>query len=1128
MPITAAKLLVKVDGDISGAEAGLSSIEGKVNKFGGSLQSAGVKMTAAFTAPLLLAGKSAVDVGIEFDRSMGVLQAATGATAEEMDRLKDLANELGADLTLPGTSAADAAQAMNELAKAGLDVNETMAASRGVLQLSAAGQLSNADAAKITANALNAFNLEGKEASRVADLLAAAANTSSAEVSDMADAMKMSAAVAASAGIPIEDLTTAIAEMANAGIQGSDAGTSLKQMILSLQAPSDKAAKTMRELGISIYDSRGNMLSMDTIIGNFSNALGGLTQQQRNAALATIFGSDAVRAANVVLMGGVDAYRDLREEVTQTGAASKLAAGQMQGLAGAAENIKSSWETALLAAIDAVDEELIDLAHSVAEAMNAFSDLSPDVQEAIIKFLALAAAAGPATTALGSVVKIGSGLVGIPGKIGAVSAALKEGVGLAAALGAGFGTTAVAAGALTLAAGSLVAVWMQWNKQVVKTNEEGAKAVDDTWSKFFDEQAAAGKNAAQIADEYLAAQQRAEDALNDVNPLLRLFIFNQNELTQSYDGMSNAAFQAAGSYEEYRASLKKVADANDLVINSSGDLVRIVVDDMGNISEEVVQKSYLMTEAAYDAANGLSDLGTGYRGVGASANIAAQGSKEVADALTEEAQAAAEAARATMESKDILDMLSKSLDEAGYSAAAQSDLMDNMKVVLGETSEAQVQLANDVQLVTDAYALGTITQEEYDQAVRQAKEGTLQLTDEQRKNYQASVDQARGLKEAAQAARDFQLNQMNLAQSFSTLVARQDEEYNRAVEDSNRRIMENEQKIAELRRKMAEASSPEQMRQYRQEIKELGKDSQEAAAGMDQLVAKMQKAMEVEVAQAAIGELGKSLENDKISFETYVTAVQEVQSTFGLVNDRGQALAVGLTTLTRALEEGLLPATEYDDALKAMIQDAQDGNVDVQALLSTFATAPGTINPTTGALEGATGALDAFGTEAEEAVGKAQNAAEGIQNAFTTPDWNDLGSDIASGIAQGITQNTDMIRDAAAQAAQEAFDAASNQLQAHSPSDKFADLGRYSMEGYAIGVRDNARQPILETVSAIRQVEAQATQTVSSPARSGAADVSGPASRTNSRAQPITLVVNISGEELKRVILNAVSQELET
>lgn len=348
----------------------------------------------------------AVKQAASFEHQINILGAVSGASADQLGQVQTKAKELGADLTLPGTSASDAAGAMTELAKAGFTVEQAMNASKGVLQLSAAAQIDNARAAEIASNALNAFKLPAENAVHVSDLLAGAANASSAEIDQVADSLQQSAAVYASAGISIEDLTTAIAEMANAGIKGSDAGTSLKTMLLALESPSNKAKDAMEELGINIYDANGKMIPFKDIIGQVSGAVTGLTQQQRDQALATIFGSDAIRSANIVLAAGVKPFEDLAGAVNKQGAAADLANAQMQGLSGSWEGFKSQMQTVATDIGERALPVLTNLTTQAANLLGTFDNLPASTQNLIIMSGVLAALAGPAYNAIAKVVTV--------------------------------------------------------------------------------------------------------------------------------------------------------------------------------------------------------------------------------------------------------------------------------------------------------------------------------------------------------------------------------------------------------------------------------------------------------------------------------------------------------------------------------------------------------------------------------------------------------------------------------------------------------------------------------------------------------------------------------------------------
>ncbi|CAB4147862.1 Phage tail tape measure protein [uncultured Caudovirales phage] len=348
-----ASLYAAIGADTNPLERALGKAGGMLSSFGSTLGGAvstavgiGIARLGA-TAINAVSGAftGAIKEASSFEQTMNVLGAVTGATKNEMKLMSDMAIKLGGDVTLPGTSATQAAEAMTELAKGGLSVRDAMAASTGTIQLARAAQVSEAEAATITANALNAFGLSGNRAGMVADLLAASANASSGSINDMAFALRMSSAVAASAGVSINDTTTAIGLLANAGLQGSDAGTSLKTMLMRLQAPTGDAADAMKALGIHVYDAHGKMLPFKSIIGELENSTNKLTQEQKAQALTTIFGADAIRAANILIKEGVKGFDEMSLAVNKTGAAQQLAAAQNAGLAGAMDALKSTVET---------------------------------------------------------------------------------------------------------------------------------------------------------------------------------------------------------------------------------------------------------------------------------------------------------------------------------------------------------------------------------------------------------------------------------------------------------------------------------------------------------------------------------------------------------------------------------------------------------------------------------------------------------------------------------------------------------------------------------------------------------------------------------------------------------------
>ncbi|MBL8167625.1 MAG: phage tail tape measure protein [Acidobacteria bacterium] len=381
-----------------------------LRKFGEQARAVGTTLTAGLTTPLAALGATVVKLGIEYEKSLNIFGAVTSATAEQMNAASQAAKQLGADVSLPATSAADAALAMTELAKAGLSAQQAMDAARGTLLLSAAAQIDAARAAEITANALNAFKLQASDATRVADLLAAAANASSAEITDVAQSMQQSSASAAALRVPIEDLTTAIGIMANSGIKGSDAGTSLKTAFTALAAPTDKAKAAMKELGINAFEADGKLRPLREVIDQFSGAFAKLNDQQKLQAANTIFGSDAMRAALIVFGGGVEQFDKLKDAVTSAGAAARLAGAVMSGLGGALQVLKSQLETGAIELFERFKTQLEAGAKAIAsflgQAINTvsrFADANPVLFNTVAAFTAILAVVGPLTLAIAGV-----------------------------------------------------------------------------------------------------------------------------------------------------------------------------------------------------------------------------------------------------------------------------------------------------------------------------------------------------------------------------------------------------------------------------------------------------------------------------------------------------------------------------------------------------------------------------------------------------------------------------------------------------------------------------------------------------------------------------------------------------
>jgi TP901 family phage tail tape measure protein len=283
----------------------------------------------------------------DFDKAMSAVQAATHETTQNMTLLREEAIRVGADTAF---SAGEAAQGIEELAKAGVSTKDILNGGlAGALDLAAAGELAVGEAAELAATAMTQFKLQGQDIPHIADLLAAGAGKAQGSVKDLGEALNQAGLVSAATGMTIEETTGTLAAFASAGLTGSDAGTSLKTMLQKLQAPSEKAAGLMSDLGINMYDANGAFAGMQTLAGQLaSGELAQYTQAERDAAMATIFGSDAVRAANVLYSQGAEGIQDWTDAVNDAGYAALTAATMQDNLAGDLEALDGSFDTVFL------------------------------------------------------------------------------------------------------------------------------------------------------------------------------------------------------------------------------------------------------------------------------------------------------------------------------------------------------------------------------------------------------------------------------------------------------------------------------------------------------------------------------------------------------------------------------------------------------------------------------------------------------------------------------------------------------------------------------------------------------------------------------------------------------------
>jgi TP901 family phage tail tape measure protein len=407
-----------VTADISGLKAGLGQAQAELDKtassIGKSMQDLGKNMTSMgkslsmkVTAPIVAMGAASLYTAVNFDDSMQKVRAISGATGDQFDQLRDQAMELGRSTRY---SASEAAEGMSFLAMAGFEVTDIMASMPAMLDLAAAGAIDLGVAADIASNILTGFNMDASEAVRVADLMAATAASANTDITQLGEAMKYVAPIAAGVGMSMEETAAAIGMLSNAGIQGSMAGTTLRQAISSLISPTGSAQEILDRLGITATDSAGNMLPFADILSQLESS--GMS----TAEAMEVFGARAGPGMVALMAQGSDAMRDYTGELqSSAGAAQEMADVMESGPGGAFRTMKSTIEDLMIQFGDIISEAILPLLEHIRTLVQWFAGLDEGTKKIIVVMAAAAAAIGPLLIVIGMLVgAIGSIITIIP------------------------------------------------------------------------------------------------------------------------------------------------------------------------------------------------------------------------------------------------------------------------------------------------------------------------------------------------------------------------------------------------------------------------------------------------------------------------------------------------------------------------------------------------------------------------------------------------------------------------------------------------------------------------------------------------------------------------------------------
>lgn len=374
----------------------------QIQSAGKTITSVGSTPTKAITVPIAGVATAAVKTAADFEAAMSEVGAISGASAQDLATLTAKAKEMGATTSF---SASESAEAMKYMAMAGWKTADMTAGIAGIMNLAAAAGEDLGTTSDIVTDGLTAFGMSAKESGRFADVMAAASTNANTNVTMLGESFKYCAATAGAMGYNIEDISVALGVMANAGIKGSTAGTTLKNVIANMAKPTDAQAAVMQKLGISLTDSSGNMKSFAEVMNNLRSSFNGLSETEKASYATTLAGKESMSGLLTIVNASAADFDKLTEAINgSSGSAEAMAAKMLDNLKGQLTLLKPAVEGIAITIGDKLLPYLKKFVSWVQKAADYINNLSDAQVDSIMKWAAIAAAIPPIIMVFGKVV----------------------------------------------------------------------------------------------------------------------------------------------------------------------------------------------------------------------------------------------------------------------------------------------------------------------------------------------------------------------------------------------------------------------------------------------------------------------------------------------------------------------------------------------------------------------------------------------------------------------------------------------------------------------------------------------------------------------------------------------------
>ena len=423
------------------AEESIKNAESKFSGFtdiGNRVSGVGKKMTLGLTLPIAGVGAAITKMGMDFEAAMSEVGAISNASAEDMAKLEEKAKEMGSTTKF---SASQSAEALKYMAMAGWDTTKMVDGLSGVMNLAAASGEELGTVADIVTDAMTAFGIEASRSSEFADILAAASSNANTNVGILGESFKYVAPVAGALGYTAEDTAFALGLMANAGIKGSQSGTSLRTMMTRLLNPTDAMSELMHDLGLSMTDAEGKMKPLHVVMEDLREGFKTLDPAQQAVAASTLAGREAMSGLLAIVNAGESDFHSLSDAINNSNGVAENMANQMNdNLGGQLTLLKSQLEGVAIQLFEHLVPALTKVVEFVGKVVGAFANLSPRTQGIIVTLAGIVAAIGPLLVIVGTLISA----------VGTISAAFTAASGAIAAAG---GALAILTGPVAIVIG---------------------------------------------------------------------------------------------------------------------------------------------------------------------------------------------------------------------------------------------------------------------------------------------------------------------------------------------------------------------------------------------------------------------------------------------------------------------------------------------------------------------------------------------------------------------------------------------------------------------------------------------------------------------------------------------------